>query len=87
MRGNGFFPDTLLVPRQVVVQPGGGARFGLSFSVNSEYGGGRPCLTAASLASVPPNAHQPLRVALGGRGRPRFAPCGGQLVVSPVYEG
>jgi hypothetical protein len=86
-RGNGFFPDTLMSPRRVLLRAGASALFGLSFATNSEYAGGRPCPAAISLSSVPPNAYQALRVALAGSGRPRFAPCGGALVASPVYAG
>jgi len=86
-RGHGFFPDTLLVPRQVLLQPGTSAQFGLGFADNNEYVGGRPCPSAAWLKSVPPNASGPLRIALTGSAHPRFAPCGGQLVASPVYAG
>jgi hypothetical protein len=86
-QGKGFFPDTLLVPRQVILRPGGDARFGLGFADNNEYVGGRPCRSAAWLKSVPPHAAGALRVALTGGEHPRFAPCGGQLVVSPIYAG
>jgi hypothetical protein len=86
-RGNGFFPDTLATPRRVLLRPGGNAQFGLSFATNSEYVGGRPCPAATALSSVPPNAYQALHVELAGAGRPRFAPCGGVLVASPVYAG
>jgi hypothetical protein len=84
-RGNGFFPDSHLPVRTVVLEPGMSARFGLGFATNNEYVGGRPCPAASSLASVPPNAFQPLRVNLTGAGRPRIAPCGGELSASPVY--
>jgi hypothetical protein len=86
-QGRGFFPDTLLAPRQVVLRPGGEARFGLGFADNNEYAGGRPCRSAAWLKSVPPHAAGALRVALTGGEHPRFAPCGGQLVASPIYAG
>ena len=39
-RGHGFFPDTLLVPRQVLLKPGTSAQFGLGFADNNEYVGG-----------------------------------------------
>jgi Protein of unknown function (DUF4232) len=86
-QGKGFFPDTLLAPRQVVLKPGGGAQFGLGFADNNEYVGGRPCPSAAWLKTVPPHAAGALRVALTGGEHPRFAPCGGQLVASPIYTG
>ncbi len=86
-QGKGFFPDTLLAPRQVVLRPGGDARFGLGYADNNEYVGGRPCRSAAWLKSIPPHAAQALRVALTGGEHPRFAPCGGQLVASPIYAG
>jgi hypothetical protein len=86
-RGHGFFPDSLLVPRQVLLRPSTSAQFGLGFADNNEYVGGRPCPSAAWLKSVPPNASGALRIALSGGGHPRFAPCGGQLVASPVYAG
>jgi len=86
-RGHGFFPDTLLVPRQVLLKPGTSAQFGLGFADNNEYVGGRPCPSAAWLKSAPPNASGALRIALTGSAHPRFAPCGGQLVASPVYAG
>jgi hypothetical protein len=86
-QGKGFFPDTLLAARQVVLAPGGDARFGLGFADNNEYAGGRPCRPAAWLKSAPPNAAGALRVALTGGEHPRFAPCGGQLVASPIYAG
>jgi len=85
--GKGFFPDTLLAPRPVVLKPGGGAQFGLGFADNNEYVGGRQCRSAAWLKTVPPNAARALRVALTGGEHPRFAPCGGQLVASPIYAG
>jgi Protein of unknown function (DUF4232) len=86
-QGKGFFPDTLLAPRQVVLRPGDDARFGLGFADNNEYVGGRPCRSAAWLKSAPPHAAGALRVALTGGEHPRFAPCGGQLVASPIYKG
>lgn len=84
-RGGGFFPDTHLAVRRVSLAPGGHASFGLSFVTAREFAGGKPCPTAARLDSVPPNAYQPLRVSLTGAARPKFAPCGGQLVASPVH--
>jgi hypothetical protein len=86
-RGHGFFPDSLLATRRVLLVPGASARFGLGFAVNNEYVGGRACPAAAMLTSVPPDTSQALRVSLVGDGHPRFAPCGGQLVASPVYTG
>ena len=86
-RGNGFFPDTLLAPRRVVLAPGARAQFGLGFAINNEYAGDHSCPVAAWLTSVPPHASTGLRVPLVGSGHPRFAPCGGQLVASPVYAG
>ncbi len=84
-RGGGFFPDSQSAPRAVRLTPGASAQFGLSFADNNEYFRGRPCPAASTLASVPPNARRRLRVSLTGAGRPKFAPCGGQLVASPVY--
>jgi hypothetical protein len=84
--GHGFFPDTMLPPRTVVIEPGRAGRFGLSFATNNEYGGGISCATAAWLDSVPPNAYQSLRVALTGGGHPVIAPCGRVVNASPVYR-
>jgi glucose/arabinose dehydrogenase len=83
-RGGGFFADTARAPATVLVAPGATAHFGLSFATNNEYAGDHVCRTAATALSSPPvaQAHW-LRVSL-----PRavlIAPCGDQLVVSPVY--
>jgi hypothetical protein len=80
-RGHGFFPDTMRPPRDVVLKPGGRVRFGLSFVTNREYAGAHTCRTASSV--VAGMSGWSYRVALP-RG-PRIAPCGRQLVVSPVY--
>ncbi len=80
--GNGFFPDTVLPPRLVRMKRGAVARFGVSYSDV-----GRACRAAATLEALPPNAEAALRVSLASRGGGRFAPCGGRLVVSPVYAG
>lgn len=83
--GGGFFPDTLERPHLVVLDPGSDARYGVSFVTNNEYAGARLCLLATALMSRTPGATRWTRVALGGAGRPRIAPCGGRLVLSPVY--
>jgi hypothetical protein len=84
-RGGGFFPDTQLPPRPVTLAPGSRALFGISFSDNNAATGGAPCPAAATLVSVPPNAYSPLRIDLTRAGPAPLAPCGGSLVISPVY--
>lgn len=83
-RGGGFFPDAQRRPRVVVLAPGQRARFGLSFVTNNEFAGARTCRTAAAAMSSAPGAGGHWwRLSLSGA--PRISPCGGQLVVSPVY--
>jgi hypothetical protein len=84
-RGGGFFPDTIGSPRRVLLAPSASVRFGLSFVTNSEYAGAHRCVQATALESVPPGAGGALRVSLTGGGHPRIAPCGRQLVTSPIY--
>jgi hypothetical protein len=84
-RGGGFFPDSQRRPRTVVLGPGRRARYGLSFATNNEYAGARRCFAVAALVARPPGTSRWTRVPVGGGGRPRIAPCGRQLVVSPVY--
>jgi hypothetical protein len=86
-RGGGFFPDTMSPPSRVLLAPSASARFGLSFVTNNEYAGAHQCVRVTSLESVPPGGAGALRVSLTGRGVPRLAPCGTQLVTSPVYSG
>jgi hypothetical protein len=86
-RGGGFFPDTMSPPRRVLLAPSVSAQFGLSFVTNSEYAGARHCVRAAALESVLPDGAGVLRISLTGGGHARIAPCGTQLVTSPVYAG
>ncbi len=86
-RGGGFFPDSQRQPRIVVLRPGRRARYGLSFATNNEYAGARHCFAVAALLARPPGSSSWTRVRLTGGDRPRIAPCGRQLVVSPVYAG
>lgn len=84
MRGHGFFPDTGPAPRRVALKPGTSAHVGLSFVTNNEYKGARVCRTAtAALLAAPGSAAHWQRVSL--HAAPRIAPCGNQLVVSPVH--
>jgi hypothetical protein len=83
-RGGGFFPDTLQSPRAVVLSPGARARFGVSFVTNNEYKGARICRTAVAVMSLAPGEASWLRVSL--HTAPHVAPCGDQLVLSPVYS-
>ena len=85
LRGGGFFPDTRLAPRRVVLGPGRAARFGLSFSTSSESEGHHDCPVAAWLLLTPPNDYTQLSLALAGTGWPRFAPCGGQIFATPLF--
>jgi hypothetical protein len=84
-RGHGFFPDTLSAPRAVALTPGTSARFGISFVTNNEYAGARVCRTASAAMSAVPgwSGSRWERVSL--RAAPRIAPCGNQVVVSPVH--
>jgi Protein of unknown function (DUF4232) len=83
-RGDGFFPDTESKPRAVSLKPGASAHFGISLVTNNEYRGARVCRTAtAALLSAPASRAQWQRLSL--RTGPRIAPCGNQVVVSPVH--
>jgi Protein of unknown function (DUF4232) len=83
-RGGGFFSDARRPARAVVLAPGATARFGLSFVTNNEYAHAHVCRRAsAAQAAVPGSAGRWLRVSLARA--PRVAPCGGRLVVSPLY--
>ena len=78
----GFFPDTLRRPRPVTLAPGTRARFGVSFITNNEYRGARVCRTAVRVAAGLPGFNG---ATVSLRHAPKIAPCGHQLVVSPVY--
>lgn len=80
--GHGFFPDTLRRPRPVTLAPGASARFGVSFVTNNEYRGARVCRTADRVVAGLPGWNA---AALSLRHAPKIAPCGNQLVISPVY--
>jgi hypothetical protein len=84
-RRDGFFPDTESKPRAVALKPGASAHFGISLVTNNEYKGAHVCRTAAAamLAAPGSRAHWQ-RLSL--RAGPRIAPCGNQLVVSPIHE-
>ena len=83
-RRGGFFPDTQSKPRAVALKPGASAHFGISLVTNNEYKGARACRTAAAaLLSAPGSRSRWQRVSL--RSGPRVAPCGNQLVVSPIH--
>jgi hypothetical protein len=86
-RGRGFFPDTMIAPRRVLLAPSASARFGLSFVTNNEYAGARRCVRAWVLEAVPPGGSGPLRVSLSDGGLPQIVPCGRRLVTSPLYDG
>jgi hypothetical protein len=82
--GHGFFPDTLKPARTVVLAPGARARFALSFVTNNEYAGARTCRTLhGAQASLPGNGGAWTRLPIATA--PKLAPCGTQLVVSPMY--
>lgn len=84
-RRDGFFPDTESRPRAVMLKPGGSAHFGISLVTNNEYKGARACQTAAAaMLSAPGSRTHWQRLSL--RAGPRVAPCGNQLVVSPIHE-
>ena len=83
-RGGGFFPDSQARPRLVVLAPGARAAYGLSFATNNEYAGAHVCRDVAALLSRTPGATAWRRLSLGG-GRPRVAPCGSSIVLSPIY--
>lgn len=84
-RGDGFFPDTESKPRAVALKPGASAHFGISLVTNNEYKGARVCRTAAAaMLSAPGSPSHWQRLSL--RAGPRIAPCGNQLVVSPIHE-
>jgi hypothetical protein len=83
-RGGGFFPDSQRRAETVTLKPGGRARFGVSFVTNNEYAGAHVCHTAtAAMSSAPGAAGHWLKLSL--HGAPKVAPCGDQLVVSPLY--
>jgi hypothetical protein len=84
--GSGFFPDTQLRPRSVVVPPGGSALFSLSFVDAAELARGA-CVTTTWLEITPPGDAKALEIAAAGGNVSRFAPCGGRLYASPVYAG
>jgi hypothetical protein len=83
-RRDGFFADTESGPRAVALKPGASAHFGISLITNDEYKGARVCRTAAAamLSAPGPQTHWQ-RLSL--RSGPRVAPCGHQVVVSPVH--
>ncbi len=84
-RRDGFFPDTQSGPRAVALKPGASAHFGISLVTNNEYKGARVCRTAtAVMLSAPGSPSHWQRLSL--RPGPRIAPCGDQLVVSPIHE-
>jgi hypothetical protein len=84
-RRGGFFPDTQSGPRAVTLTPGGSAHFGISLVTNNEYKGARVCRTAAAaMLSAPGSPSRWQRVSL--RSGPRIAPCGDQVVVSPIHD-
>jgi hypothetical protein len=80
--GRGFFPDTLRTARPVTLAPGARARFGVSFVTNNEYRGARVCRTAVRVVAGLPGWNG---ATVSLRHAPKIAPCGNQLVVSPVY--
>jgi Protein of unknown function (DUF4232) len=83
-RRDGFFPDTESGPRAVALKPGASAHFGISLVTNNEYRGARVCHAAtAAMLSAPGSQTRWQRLSL--RPGPRVAPCGRQLVVSPVH--
>ena len=83
-RHDGFFPDTQSKPRAVSLKPGATAHFGISLVTNNEYKGARVCRTAtAAMLSAPGSRAHWQRLSL--RPGPRIAPCGSQLVVSPIH--
>jgi hypothetical protein len=84
-RRDGFFPDTEAGPRAVSLKPGASAHFGISVVTNNEYKGARVCRTAtAAMLSAPGSRSHWQRLSL--RTGPRIAPCGNQVVVSPIHE-
>lgn len=80
--GRGFFPDTLRRPRPITLAPGARAQFGVSFITNNEYRGARVCRTAVRVVAGLPGFNG---ATVSLRHAPKIAPCGNQLVVSPVY--
>jgi hypothetical protein len=83
-RGGGFFPDSQRPARPVTLKPGGRARFGVSFVTNNEFAGAHVCRNAsAAMSSAPGSGGHWWRLSL--HGAPTIAPCGSQLVVSPLY--
>jgi hypothetical protein len=83
-RGHGFFPDTESKPHAVSLKPGASAHFGLSLVTNNEYKGARVCRTAAVAMLSAPGSHARWQ-RLSLRAGPRIAPCGNQVVVSPIH--
>lgn len=83
--GHGFFPDTLPAPRPLALAPGSAAHVGVSFATNDEYAGDHTCRTAATALVRAPgwSGRRWDRVSL--RRAPPVAPCGRELVVSPVH--
>ena len=83
-RRDGFFPDTEAKPHAVSLKPGASAHFGISLVTNNEYKGARVCRRAESaMLSAPGSRSHWQRLSL--RPGPRIAPCGNQLVVSPIH--
>jgi hypothetical protein len=83
-RRDGFFPDTESGPQAVALKPGASAHFGISLVTNNEYRGARVCHAAtAAMLSAPGSQTRWQRLSL--RPGPRVAPCGRQLVVSPIH--
>lgn len=83
-RRDGFFPDTESKPHAVSLKPGASAHFGISLVTNNEYKGARVCRTAAAvMLSAPGSRTHWQRLSL--RRGPRIAPCGDQLVISPIH--
>ena len=83
-RRDGFFADTESHPRAVGLKPGASAHFGISVVTNNEYRGAHVCRTATTaMLSAPGSRTHWQRLSL--RPGPRVAPCGSQLVVSPIH--
>jgi uncharacterized protein DUF4232 len=80
-RGDGFFS----FPRhgtEVVLQPGGSARFSLGWSDNNAQGGSpATCPRADRLEVTPPNDYSFLEISVRSL---YFAPCDGRITASPV---
>ncbi len=68
----------------MALKPGASAHFGISLVTNNEYKGARVCRTAAAaMLSAPGSGAHWQRLSL--RPGPRVAPCGNQVVVSPIH--